>query len=360
MKPVNLPSAEGKLLGAAFSPDSSRLAIIRNVSASGSAQRHVLQIIEMRSQQEVTHADVLNDEPADLAASPHLIAYSSDARYLLVAARASDVLSIIDAATLRTLTRVALHPEAESHISSGLGHLYFRGVISLTASVKGNVFGVLTHDEVQGNEAFVGSFPSGQIIGRWSLGKGRVVSQLGYTSIALNEDGSNAVISVLPAEDRLPKTFKNLRRYNTHTGEMLTAVRTNGPVGQVIVLSDNSVLAASIDTPGLFSKKACAEKWNLSSGKLDEQFCTEGRDVSAALSASPSVGRVVGFSSQIHKSLERLVYAASGRINVWDMSSGNLVASSDEIPNLVSSLQMSADGEWVLADQVLLQLSTAP
>jgi hypothetical protein len=70
--------------------------------------------------------------------------------------------------------------------------------------------------------------------------------------------------------------------------------------------------------------------------------------------------RVVGFASQIHKSIEGHVYAASGRVDVWNTKSGSLIASSDEIPHFVSSVQISANGEWVLADQVLLQLSTAP
>jgi hypothetical protein len=74
----------------------------------------------------------------------------------------------------------------------------------------------------------------------------------------------------------------------------------------------------------------------------------------------PRQSGVVGFASQIHKSIEGQVRAASGRVDVWDMRSGNLVASSDEIPHFVSSVQISANGEWVLAEQVLLHLSTAP
>jgi hypothetical protein len=87
------------------------------------------------------------------------------------------------------------------------------------------------------------------------LGKERVASQLGQTSLSLNEDGSSAVVSVLPDENHLPKAFNNLRLYNSRTGEMMTSVRTNSLVGQVMLLSGNSVLAASIDTPGLFSQK---------------------------------------------------------------------------------------------------------
>src|ERR1700691_5119084 len=82
MKPVALPSAEGKLVGAAFAPDSSHLAIVRNVANPGtSEQRHVLQIVELKSEQEGAHADVLDTEPADLAMSALLIEYSPDGRY---------------------------------------------------------------------------------------------------------------------------------------------------------------------------------------------------------------------------------------------------------------------------------------
>jgi hypothetical protein len=81
-----------------------------------------------------------------------------------------------------------------------------------------------------------------------------------------------------------------------------------------MLLSGNSILAASIDTPGLFSQKTCIEKWNLSSEKLGGKFCDKGRNVSAALSAAPVGDRSVGFASQIHKSIEGQVYAASRRV----------------------------------------------
>lgn len=311
IKPVTLPSAEGKLLGAAFSHDSSRLAIIRNVVAQGAGQqRHVLQIIDVKSMQELTKADVLNDEPAEFAMSAHLIAYSSDGRYLLLATKGSDVLLIFDATTLQILKRLELHPEKDSRPGLGQGHRYFRGVVSLATSAKGNVFGVLTHDELQGNEAFIGSFTSGQINKGWNLGNGRAASQLGHISLSLSEDGSNAAVSLLPNENSLPKSFNNLRIYSSSTGVMVKAVQTNGLIGQVALLPDNSVLAARINTPGIFSKKVCIEKWNLNAGNLDKQFCDHGRNVSAALGAAHVAGRVAGFASQLHKTVEGQVYAA--------------------------------------------------
>lgn len=356
MKPIALPAAEGKLVGAAFSPDSRRLAVIRNIAG----QQNVLQIVDLKSGQEVAHANVLDTERADLATSAHFVEYSPDEHYLLLATKGSDVLSIIDANTLRTLKRIALHPEEDSRTALGRGHRYFRGVISLAGSARGDVFGVLTHDELQGNEVFVGLFPSGQIIKSWSLGKGRTATQLGQTSLSLSEDGSRTAITVLPDGNSLPKSFENLRLYSSSGGDMVKSIRTDGLIGQIMLLPGENVLASRVDTPGLFSKKACIERWNLDSGSLDSQFCDQGRNVSVALAASVAADRVVGFASQIHKSIEGQVYAASGRVDVWDMKSRKLIASSEEIPRLVSNLQISSNGEWVMADQVLLQLSPAP
>lgn len=355
MKPVALPAAEGRLVGTAFSPDSSRLAVVRNIAG----QQNALQIVDLKSGQEVAHANVLETERADLGTSAHFIEYSPDGHYLLLATRGSDVLSTIDANSLRTLKRIALHPEEDSRVPLGQGHRYFRGVISLAASARGDVFGVLTHDEQEGNEVFVGSFSSGQIIKSWSLGKGRTATQLGQTSLSLSEDGSRTAITMLPDGNRLPKGFRNLRLYGSCGGDIVKSIRTDGLIGQIMLLPGENVLASRIDTPGLFSKKACIERWSLDSGSLGSQFCDQGRNVSVALGASVAAGRVVGFASQIRKSIEGQVYAASGRVDVWDMKSGNIVASSDEIPRLVSCLQVSPNGEWVMADQTLFQLSTA-
>jgi hypothetical protein len=140
-------------------------------------------------------------------------------------------------------------------MSLGQGHRYFRGVVSLAASSRGDVFGVLTHDELQGNEAFVGSFSSGQVIKGWSLGKGRTATQLGQTSLSLSEDGSRTAVSVLPDENSLPKGFHNLRLYNSSSGDMVKSIRTDGLVGQIMLLLGENILASRIDTPGLFSKR---------------------------------------------------------------------------------------------------------
>lgn len=360
LKPVAL-SGEGVIVGAAFSPDSSRLAIMRNVAGLGSSgQRHVLQIVELKSGQEIAHADVVGTEAATLTSNAHFIAYSPNARYLLLATEGSDVLSILDATSLQPMKQIALHPEADSRTSLGEGHRYFRGIISLAVPSKGGSFSALTHDELQGNEVFVGSFSSGQIINRWTLGQGRTATQLGQTSLSLGEDGSKTAVSVLPGENSLPKGFNNLRLYDSGSGEMVKSIRTDGLVGQIMLLPGETILASRIDTPGLFSKKTCIEKWSFGAGTLDSQFCDQGRTVSIALGASLATGRVVGFASQLHKSIEGQVYAASGRVDAWDIKTGSLIASSDEIPRLVSSLQVSSNGEWIMADQMLLQFSTNP
>ena len=186
LKPVAL-SGEGVIVGAAFSSDSSRLAIMRNVATPGSSgQRHVLQIIELKSGQEIAHADVLGTESATLAPNAYFIAYSPDARYLLLTTKGSDVLSILDATSLQPMKQIVLHPEADSRTSLGEGHRYFRGVISL--AVEGSLLRRLSHDKLQGNEVFIGSFSAGQIIKSWTLGQGRPATQLGQTCLSLSEE----------------------------------------------------------------------------------------------------------------------------------------------------------------------------
>lgn len=361
MKQIALPNAEGSVVASAFSPDSNRVAVLRKVAVpDAGTPQYVMQIVELASGREATHAEVLNGERLDLATNAHFVTYSPDGRSLLLATRGSDVLSIIDSSTLQPRKRIILHPEADARTPLGQGHRYFSGVVSVAGSSKGDSFGVLTHDELQGNEAFIGSFSSGQITKSWNLGKGRTTTQLGLVSMALNDDGSMAAVSMLPDENSLPKTFANLRLYHSRSGERMKSLRTDGLIGQIILLPGGTVLAARIDTPGLFSKKACIERWNTGSGTQDGQFCDPEHTVSVALATSPVANRIVGLGSQIRKSIEGQVYSAIGRVDVWDMKSGNLISSSAEIPHFVPLLQMSANGEWVMADQMLMRLSTTP
>lgn len=100
--------------------------------------------------------------------------------------------------------------------------------MSLAVAWKAGIFGVVTHDELQGNEVFVGSFASGQIIKSWSLGRGRTATQLGQTSLSLSDDGARIAVSVLPDGNSIPKGFNNLRLYNSGNGEMVKSIRTDG------------------------------------------------------------------------------------------------------------------------------------
>ena len=55
--------------------------------------------------------------------------------------------------------------------------------------------------------------------------------------------------------------------------------------------------------------------------------------------------------------MEGDVYDALGRVDVWDLKSGNLVASSGEMPRVLWGVQISADGFGVIAGQALFQLT---
>jgi hypothetical protein len=314
LKPVALPTAEGRIEGASFSPDSSRLALVRRVPVAGTPRpRNVLQIVEIGSGRELAHADVL--------ATPSMwericVEYSPDGRYLLLAAQFTDVLSIIDASTLRSVKEIFLHPEARKAMAPGK---YAKGVIGLASSSRGYVFGVLTHDEVQDNEVFVGSFSSGRILRRWTLGAGPALGEFGAISFSFAEDGVGLAVSARTYENSPPKGFNNLRLFNSMNGLMPKPIRTNGVIGPIEPLGDNTVLAARIIAPGLFAKKACIEKWNMNSGNLEAQFCDQGRQVLGPLAAAPAVGRVVGIGFPVSRDLEGAVFAEKGRVDVWDI-----------------------------------------
>ena len=61
IKQITLPSAEGSVVASAFSPDSSRIAVLRKVGVPNAvAPQYAMQIVELASGQEVTHGEVLN------------------------------------------------------------------------------------------------------------------------------------------------------------------------------------------------------------------------------------------------------------------------------------------------------------
>lgn len=361
IKSVPLPPDEGAVvIGAAFSPDSSQLALIRKaISPDKSSQHHILQIMELRSRQELSHVGIFKGDPESPASNTDLVTYSADGQYLLVATKGSDVLLILDASTLREIKRFDLRPEAKSRNSLGK-HLYFSGVIDIAAAAKADIFCVLTHDELKGNEVIVGSFLSGRIMNQWSLGRGRAATPLGEIAISVSENGSRIAVSLLPVQNSLPKNFDNIRIYDSGTGRIVKSIQTASFIGKISFISNEALLMSRIDTPGLFSKKVCLEKWLLNTGKLGGLFCDDRRNVNLTHAVSLTANRVVGFASQIHRSIEGQVYAGSGKVDVWDMKSGDMIASSSDMPYLVSYIKVSSNGEWIMANQTLLHISPVP
>jgi hypothetical protein len=359
LKAVTLPSAEGTIVGTGFSPDSSRIAIARYIfDRDTSVARYTIQIVDLKSGHEVSQAGLPNEDSSYTAASPHFIMYSSDGRYLLLATTGSDVLLILDAIKLQVLTRIVLYPETHDRRRlSGEGNRNFQGAVRVAVASNAELFAVLTRNQqADVNEIFIGSFSSRQIIRNWILGYGRDQTELGQTSLSLSEDGSRTAVSAVPPNGHhLPKDFNNLRVYKSESGELIEAVRTDGLVGQMALILDDGVIMSRIDTPGLFSKALCIEKWNLSTKALTTDFCDPGRHV-LFLGTSSAAGRVAGFACKIHKNIEGNVYSLPGRIDVWDMKSGALIAFSEEFPNAFSDIQISPNGSWLSANQMLWQI----
>jgi hypothetical protein len=342
-----------------FSPDSNRIAIVRDIfDRDTSTPRHTIQIVDLKSGHEVSRADLPNEDSSYTAASRHFVMYSSDGRDLLLATTGSDVLLILDSIKLQVLMRIFLYPETHSRRRlSGEGNPNFQGAVRVVVASNTQLFGVLTHDgQAQVNQIFIGSFSSGQIIRNWVLGDGRFQSELGQTSLSLSGDGSHTIASVVPRNrDRLPKDFDNIRLYDSDSGQLLKAIRTDNLLGPIALMPDDNVIASRIDTPGVFARKACIEEWNLSTKALTTKFCDPGRHV-IVLGTSSTANLVAGLACQIRRDMEGNVYSIPGRIDVWDTKSGALIAFSDEFPKGFSEIQISPNGSWLSANGTLFQI----
>lgn len=357
LDPVAISPAVGRVIAAAFSPDSRHLAVVRSVGIpASSGHRLSLQLMDLRSGKEISSAEIPHGEAAELAFEQHFLSYSSDGLHLLFATEGSDVLSVIDANTLATLKQFALHFATDPRLVAG--HRAFRGVVSVSVAANSDVFGVMRHDETGEDEVILGTFSSGTIVKGWKLGHVRAATQLGETALSLSGDGSRVAVSVLSDEGGFPKTFRNLRLYNAKSGEMVKSIRTKGLVGQIALMPDESILAARIDVPGYFSKHTCIERWNLA-GELIDKFCDSGRNVTTVLDASLGANRVVGYAGQIRNGAEGQYFAGRGRVGIWDLQTGKQVASQGTFRHYVS-VKVSPNGRWILAGPILLQVSTAP
>lgn len=361
LTPVALPSTEGTVVGTTFSPDSKRIAIIRNATEPHASEaRHLIELADLETGREIARADVLDGESLYLTTVPHLVHYSPDGRYLLLATSGSDVLFMLDATNLQVVKRIDLHPEIAGRKSLSGRPPPSKRVVNLAVASNAEVFAVLTNDLQMGtNELFIGSFPSGEIVKSWSVGEGRSQSELGQISVSLSADGQRIAVSIMPLKkNTLPKNFNNLRLYKSDTGELISAIRTNVPIGPIALLSEDTVLASRIDAPSIFRKTTCSEEWSFATRSVMARFCDQGRHI-INLGASTNTGLVAGFACQIHRDLEGNVFSIPGRVDVWDSKSGALITYSDEFRNGISiyqNLQFSADGSLLLAGHMVFRL----
>jgi len=225
LKAVGLPPAEGTIVSAAFSPDNIHLAIIRS---NASDRQNELHVLDVRTGKEVSHVSV--QEESFRQDSQHAMSYSSDGRYLLLTATGADAVLVFDTTEFQVAKRIVLHPLARPLLSQRPNN--FRGVISLATASKADIFGVLTHDELRGNEIFIGSFSSLAISKSWSIGQGRTFSQIGHSALSLADDGLQVAVSILPEGNKVPKNFDNLRLYDSKTGSPLNMIRTGALIGR--------------------------------------------------------------------------------------------------------------------------------
>ncbi|MDR3763653.1 MAG: hypothetical protein P4M01_06100 [Acidobacteriota bacterium] len=360
LEPVALPPAPGRVIATAFSPDSRSVALVRSVSeesaenAKSAPPVHLtLQVMNLATAEETAKTSIPNRVERGEAFQRHFLYYSADGKRLLYATEGSDQITILDAETFLVVRQFSLKPGKAKPAAEG-----FHGIAMIAPAAHANVFGILRHDEGGEDEVLIGSFDSGEILQSWPVGRVRVATPLGETSLALSGDGKQVALSVLPDANRLPKTFRNLRLYDAESGNLLKSIRSKGLVGPLVVLNKEHILAARIDLPGFFSRSNCFERWDMNSGTLAGRYCAAKMNA-IAVDATTSTGRVAGYVGRWHKASDGNYYIRHGRVDVWNMNSGAPVASLGPFRGR-GLVKISPDGKWILVEQILIQVDEGP
>jgi WD40 repeat protein len=357
----SLPGAEGEIVGANFSPDGRRLAVVRHMR-TGEVPVHTVQILTLPDVREIARKSFIDGDPADLSTGPHLLRYSPDGRQLVLAAVGSELLLFLNAATLEESGRVWIHDDGEGHDilpRNGVrAHRYFHGVVDVATASQSGVFGVLT--SAGDGEVSLYSFASMRMVQRWTTGPDSLSYWASHTSLSLSADGGLTAVSVVPdLNGKVPKGSKNLLVYDSRSGSLKEAIRTPNLIGPLEMVPDDHILAARIDIPGLFTKKACIEEWNLEKATLESQLCDPDASVRWALGVSANLTRIAGFAASNRKDIEGHAYDVSGYLDVWDRRSGELIGRSARIQGIISKIEFSPDGAWIFAGQTLYRVGEA-
>jgi WD40 repeat protein len=299
------------------------------------------QNLEEKSKWEYTSTDQGDSWPIH----PRYIEYSADGRYLVMLDEAE--LHVLDARTYAEVRRVTYEePQQIPHdgwttVGFSLAGDGSRAALAISSTIGGNGGFVRIYD-----------LGTGQVVREWRLLDG----VLYVTGVALSRDGERVAVSSLPVprssdpESFIPAGINNVRVMDVQIGKTITAVNTNYVAGPVVFGPNNTLLTASINDDRKGYSLDTIKVWDVSSGTLLREIENPHGGIHYRLNFSSDGKLLLGYTGT-EKSVENFVTIDTQQFQIWDFTSGHLVAGSPTFgPNkdTVPEMRISPDGNHVV------------
>jgi WD40 repeat protein len=353
---------------AAFSPDDRLLAAIASKGFEGKEGAEIteeVQIWDFRSGKLIAEK-VLSRRPASTVAQQHpdqgaaLYGRTHSGSELLL--YRDGHLMLLDAATLDQIRQIDLGKSDRPEFPpTSASHSFMEEV---TTDGNGNRAAVLLQWSTGGGELRVYNLNSGDLIRKWAYQdlRGKSDRSEDFGGADISPDGRQVAVSIIPfvfGEGELRASDRNVFVLDVDSGHTLASINTGYPAGEVrfAPVDPPSLLTVSADNfDRSRSHNDTIKVWDLQNGKLLSELASPPEGVHFQLQVS-SDGRIVmgytgleTFAGHWWLLQEEYGFVAYNRFSLWDLKTGQIIASSPEIPPSQSHRQflLSPKGDVVL------------
>ncbi len=289
-----------------------------------------------------------NDGHDPWPTNPRYIGFTADGRRLI----------LFDAGETRVFDLPSYKPEDRIAFDYPSEQTSLRGIVwnivgfSVAPDGSRVAVGLSDPGNVAGGFVRVYELSSGKVIREWKLSD----EVKAVASVALSPDGQQVAVSWLPSEPSSdPETFipsgtDNIRVMDVKTGETLAGMNTKYFAGPVLFGPNGTLLTGSMNDDRTGYKYDTVKIWDKRTGKLLREITDPRTGVHYRLDFSRDGKLLLGYTGT-EKPVENFVTVDTQQFQIWDFTSGQVVASSpqfgpnkDEIPRI----QLSADGKFVV------------
>jgi WD40 repeat protein len=354
---------------AAFSPDDRLLAVIASKGFQGKEGTEIteeVQIWDFRSGKLIAEK-VLSRRPLSTVTQQHpdqgaaLYGYTHSGSELLL--YRDGHLMLLDAATLDQIREIDLGMSSWPKFPPSWASRSFLEEVTMDGNGR-RVAVLLQWGTGGGGELRVYNLNSGDLIRKWAYQdlRGKRDRSEDFGGADISPDGRQVAVSIIPfgfGEGELHASDRNVFVLDVDSGHTVASINTDYPAGEVrfAPVDPPSLLTVSADNFDRGrSRKDTIKVWDPQNGKLLSGLARPPEGVHFQLQVS-SDGRIVmgytgleRFTGHWWLLQEEYGFVAYNRFSLWDLKTGQIIASSPEIPPSQSHRQflLSPKGDVVL------------